>query len=353
MSFFLRNRKILLLGAAGFTAGGSFFLYKNRQNCFFNQEWHKIGTVSHLYVYPVKSCSFIEVPEVTATRMGAKTKEISDRVFMIVNEQQELCTARSFPKLVLVKPSVDDGFLRLSAPGMTDFSINLKEISSISSKNDTKVATIWESKVQVIDMGDEAAAWITKVCGVPEKLRLVYYPETTCMRELREKHKIYKEMDKNHIGALQDATSFMLLNDGSLRDLNEKLSKKVTATQFRPNIVIAGAAPYDEDNWNFIKIGEKVVMKSLKPCTRGTFSAVDQKSGEHSKDGEPLKTLNSYRRTKNGGLPVMGVNAGVWQTGEIKQGDDVFVSYKKSENHEKKQKFGSYIFLNNKSEDCG
>lgn len=347
MSSLLRNRKLLLtLGAVA--AGGGYVYYRNRDNCYFNQRWEHVGKVSHLYVYPVKSCSFIEVPSVTATRMGAKTDVVSDRVFMVVNEKQELVTARSHPKLVLVKPSVSDKeTLALTAPGIKDFSINLSDLQK--DDKDKSNATIWESKVDVIDLGDEASQWITQVCGTDGKLRLVYYPKTKCMRELREKHKAYKEMDKKHMGALQDATSFMLLNESSLEDLNTKLDKPVEPTQFRPNIVIADAKAYDEDGWNYIKIGDKAVMKSLKPCTRGTFSAVDQKSGDHSKDGEPLKTLNTYRRKD--GLPVMGVNAGLFRKGEIKVGDDVFVAYKDDDSGEKareKKKFSSYVLLNNK-----
>lgn len=351
MSSLLRNRKLLLtLGAV--VSGGGYLYYKNRGNCYFNQRWEKVGKVSHLYIYPVKSCSYIEVSQMEATLMGAKTDTVSDRVFMIVNENQELVTARSFPKLVLVKPSVaDKDTLVLSAPGSKDFSIKLGELRKDKEDMSTKNATIWESKVEVIDLGDEASQWITQVCQ-PEtngKLRLVYYPQTKCMRELRAKHKSYKDMDKKHIGALQDATSFMLLNETSLQDLNTKLDKSVEPTQFRPNIVIADAKPYDEDQWKFIRIGDKTIMKSLKPCTRGTFSAVDQKSGDHSKDGEPLKTLNSYRMKD--GLPVMGINAGLFRKGEIKVGDEVYVSYKDDDNTDKsgkKEKFSSYIFLNDK-----
>lgn len=354
MSSFLRNRKFLLtLGAIA--AGGGYLYYQNRGNCYFNQRWERVGKVSHLYVYPVKSCSFIEVSQVEATHMGAKTDSVSDRVFMVVNENQEFVTARSFPKLVLVKPSVQDKeSLILSAPGIKDFTIKLNELSHDKDKDkETKDATIWESKVEVVDLGDEASQWITQVCGTDKggKLRLVHYPQTKCMRQLRSKHKEYKDMDKKHIGALQDATSFMLLNETSLQDLNTKLDTPVEPTQFRPNIVIADAKAYDEDSWKFIRIGDKAIMKSLKPCTRGTFSAVDQKSGDHSKDGEPLKTLNAYRQKD--GHPVMGINAGLFRKGEIKVGDEVYVSYKDddytaTDQDTKKKQFSSYLLLNDK-----
>lgn len=65
----------------------------------------------------------------------------------------------------------------------------------------------------------------------------------------------------------------MILTQNSLDDLNNHLEAdvgKVTSLQFRPNLVVSGSEikPYDEDKWEWIKIGNKVVMKGFKPCTR-------------------------------------------------------------------------------------
>ena len=72
-------------------------------------------------------------------------------------------------------------------------------------------------------------------------------------------------------GAFADLASFMLISESSLNDLKSKLPahlQGIPAKQFRPNLVIRGARPYEEDNWNWIKIGENVVMQGFKPCTR-------------------------------------------------------------------------------------
>lgn len=58
------------------------------------------------------------------------------------------------------------------------------------------------------------------------------------------------------------------MTESSLGELNKKLTKSVTALQFRPNIVVSGTDPFIEDNWEWIKIGENVVIRNVKPCPR-------------------------------------------------------------------------------------
>lgn len=60
---------------------------------------------------------------------------------------------------------------------------------------------------------------------------------------------------------------YMLLSEESVEDLNKRLEKPVPPKQFRPNIVIKGAAPYAEDSWDYVKIGD-VIFRNIKPCTR-------------------------------------------------------------------------------------
>lgn len=61
---------------------------------------------------------------------------------------------------------------------------------------------------------------------------------------------------------------FNLINDASVEELNSRLKDcKITHRNFRPNFVLDGAKPYDEDNWKFVKIGDNV-FEVIKPCTR-------------------------------------------------------------------------------------
>lgn len=105
----------------------------------------------------------------------------------------------------------------------------------------------------------------------------------------------------------------------SVEQLNEKLERPVPTLQFRPNILVSTQQPFEEDKWEWIKIGERVVIRNVKPCSRYPFFSkiklkdeigikshfnyiicyrcklvgVNPENGAMDKE-EPLKTLKSY-----------------------------------------------------------
>ena len=66
--------------------------------------------------------------------------------------------------------------------------------------------------------------------------------------------------------------------------------------RFRPNLVISGCGPYEEDTWRRITIGG-IEFRSAGPCTRCVITLTDQRTGEREK--EPLRTLATYRRNSD------------------------------------------------------
>jgi len=69
--------------------------------------------------------------------------------------------------------------------------------------------------------------------------------------------------------------------------------------RFRPNLVIAGSAPYAEDHWRRIRIGD-MTFRVVKPCSRCIIPTIDPLTGEQSPNREPLTTLLSYRKGDGG-----------------------------------------------------
>lgn len=61
---------------------------------------------------------------------------------------------------------------------------------------------------------------------------------------------------------------------GSLEDLNGRLERekqrKVDSRNFRPNLVISGLPPFDEDCWLRVRAGQ-VEFVCYKPCMRSFF----------------------------------------------------------------------------------
>lgn len=71
-------------------------------------------------------------------------------------------------------------------------------------------------------------------------------------------------------GTLASLASYMVISAESIDDVNAKLpvEDKFQFGNLRPNIVVRGCEKYAEDSWNWIKIGDEVIMKAFKPCTR-------------------------------------------------------------------------------------
>ena len=90
--------------------------------------------------------------------------------------------------------------------------------------------------------------------------------------------------------------------------------------RFRPNLIVAGAEPYAEDEWQSIEIGA-IAMRVVKPCGRCVVTTTDQSTAERGK--EPLRTLATYRNW--GGEVMFGQNVVHERPGRLHVGDSVIV----------------------------
>ena len=117
--------------------------------------------------------------------------------------------------------------------------------------------------------------------------------------------------------SLADFSPFLLANEASLADLNKRMDTAIRMDRFRPNIVVSGAAPWEEgtlkslrctrppsthaflDSWREIAVGDSdVCLSVVSHCTRCKMTTVDQQRGAFVTSGEPLRTLSSFRKSK-------------------------------------------------------
>jgi uncharacterized protein YcbX len=259
--------------------------------------------VSQINFYPVKSCAGLSPLSCKVVDTGFE----HDREWMIVDEIGNFITQRQYSKLALVKTTLIENGVRLEAPDMTviDVPIILEGV-----RIETEV---WGNKCVGIDQGQAISNWLSKFIGKNCKL-IRMAPDFK--RSIKEKYKIKGD----EITGFADAFSFLLISEESLNDLNSKLNEKLPMNRFRPNIVISGGIPYQEDSWKKIKIGE-MIFHIVKPCARCEITTVNQSTGE--KGNEPLETLGTYR-TKPKGV-MFGQNLVHEGTGTIKVGDIVEV----------------------------
>ncbi|XP_015108750.1 mitochondrial amidoxime-reducing component 1 [Diachasma alloeum] len=307
--------------------------------------WAKVGEIKELYFYPLKSGRGREVHECEFTEYGIALEDkagltLRDRMFLVYNEDTgKFVTGRNYPTLILVSlTAVDDSRVRLQATGVPNLTFALPKSSNDPSAVNCKMW--WGEPVKCIDCGPAPAQWISNfLTGTHSGLRvgIALAGRRNILKGPWERFtKVYETLRSEDTGFFADLASYMLMSKSSLDELNRKLNNPISPLQFRPNIVVAGAEPFDEDNWEWIKIGDNVVIRNVKPCPRCSMIGIDPQTGVLNEQ-EPFKVLKSFREQTDerrikvdGKAPVMGIYCGLYSTGNVKIGDDVFVHMPKT-----------------------
>lgn len=108
---------------------------------------------------------------------------------MITTSEGQFVTARTYPKLVLIKPGVVDGRLILSAADARTIEVDINELQ----KQPTTITSVWKQDVETTDAGDEVAEWLSQIIlGQENGLRLVFYPGSLPSRDARSLNVGYK-----------------------------------------------------------------------------------------------------------------------------------------------------------------
>ncbi|XP_021573919.1 mitochondrial amidoxime reducing component 2-like [Carlito syrichta] len=284
------------------------------------RQLQQVGTVAQLLIYPVKSCKGVPVNAAECTAMGLRSGSMRDRFWLVIKEDGHMITARQEPRLVLVSIAYENNCLILSAPGVDPLVLPCKQPSS----NTLHDCRIFGLDIKGRDCGDEAAQWFTNFLKT-EAFRLVQFEMNMKGRTSR---KIFPTVAQDYQVAYPDCCPLMILSDASLTDLNTRMEKKVKMENFRPNIVVTGCNPFEEDTWNELLIGD-VEVKKIMSCPRCLLTTVDPDTGVIDRK-EPLETLKSYRlcdpseKPLYKSSPLFGIYYSVEKIGNLRVGDPVY-----------------------------
>jgi uncharacterized protein YcbX len=253
--------------------------------------------IARLFIYPVKSCAGVELQEAVLTETGLDL----DRAWMVVDAQGRFVTQRQLPRMALVRPQMKHSEVVLRAPGMLALHLQIDAVE------EAMKVRIWDDVVSAYDMGAVAAQWFSDFLGQP--LRLVRFdPEQRRLSSPRWTAGIEAE------NQFSDGFPLLVIGQGSLDGLNARLVAAgygaVGMERFRPNIVLAGLQPHEEDSLEEIRIvtGEEVQLRPVKPCGRCPIPNVDPVTAQVSP--QVLETLRGYRRNeKLQGAAAFGMNA--------------------------------------------
>jgi uncharacterized protein YcbX len=251
-----------------------------------------------LYLHPIKSCAGIAVADSLLVETGLEF----DRAWMVVDAHGEMLTQRQLPRMALVQPVLKSSEMVLRAPGMLALHIRLDTVEA-----PTRVR-VWHDIVKAYDMGALAAQWFSDFLGRP--LRLARFdPEEKRLSNPKWTGTLQAE------NAFTDGFPVLVAGSASLADLNARLAARgasaVTMQRFRPNLVLEGLQPFDEDHIDEIEIASDegpVVLKLVKPCVRCSIPNVDPATADS--DSEPGATLAAFRSDPrmDGGI-TFGMNA--------------------------------------------
>jgi len=262
-------------------------------------------TLAALYVYPVKSCAALT----PATALVEPRGLAGDRRWLVVDAAGTFVTGRLHARMPLIRATPLAQGLRLEAPGMPAI-----EIAVPAANARRRNVEIWRSRVDAARADDAAGEWISRFLGA--ELHLVHMDNAAHRGVNPEFGRPGDEV------SFADGYPQLLISSAALDALNDRLREPVSMLRFRPNFVVDGTLPHAEDDWKRIRIGS-VEFDLVKPCTRCIFTTVDPERGERNADGEPLKTLTTYRRSPLG--VTFGQNLIPRGSGTIRVGDAVEV----------------------------
>jgi MOSC domain-containing protein len=282
------------------------------------------ATIARLFVYPVKSCAGVELPEALLTETGLEF----DRAWMVVDANGEFVTQRELPRMVLIQPRLKQFEMVLRAPGMLALHIAYDRVEL------PVRVKVWDDDVAAYDMGDIAAQWFSDFLsepGRPQKLRLVRFdPEHKRLSSLKWTNGVEAE------NQFADGFAVLVASEASLTELNDRLAAgghgAVGIERFRPNIVLAGIEAQDEDRLDTMHIatGEgEAQLLPVKPCPRCPMPDIDPKSATSSPEvGDALRTYRQNARVDS--AVTFGMNAIVLQGVEhtLKVGQPVSANYR-------------------------
>ncbi len=264
-----------------------------------------MNTLDQISIYPIKSCSGIQLESARVESRGFPL----DRRWMLIEANGDFISQRNTPQLGQFQISVHDNHLHVQFSDKSPLKIQME-----LSKSTIRESRIWKDNVSGKEVSNVCDDWFSEILN--RQVHLIHMDESVSRPLIKES----LPQDRSFEVSFADGYPYLLTNQASLDDLNQRLTTHIPMDRFRSNLVVSGFEAFAEDDWKQISIGD-VVFQVVKPCARCHVTTIDQKSGIQSK--EPLKTLASYR--KQDGKVMFGMNLIALTQGTVTHNDPVKV----------------------------
>ncbi|QCX27251.1 MOSC domain-containing protein [Nocardioides jishulii] len=275
--------------------------------------------VTGLFVHPVKSMALRPLHRARLLPRGLA----DDRSWVLVDAHGVLVSARTDPQLLAVEadtPSTDPTVthaLRLRSAGLPDHAVEVPDGSPVPLR-------LHRNDLTGVPADEEAQRWVRAAVG-RDDVRLLWCQAP----EQRRLNPAYSRPGDHT--AYADGYPVTLASEDSLRQLNDWVAQEasrrgeaapvpMTMARFRPNVVVAGTSPFEEDGWRRVRIGD-TVLRMARPTDRCVMTTFDPQTLARGK--EPLRTLAKHRRWDS--KTWFAVNLVPEVPGTVAVGDEVVV----------------------------
>jgi uncharacterized protein len=231
--------------------------------------------VSAINVYPIKSLRGSALKEAAVWPYGLE----HDRRWMLVSPESKMITQRECPLVATLTPRVDSDGLRIATPDGREVFVPYDDTS-------------WTHREVTVDVWGHAYVGVAAISAINEALSEVIGMPCQLLSIRTDIFRIKRDV------AFHDDSPVLVISESSLEELNRHLAVPLPMNRFRPNIVVSDAAPFDEDEWQRIAIGD-AAFRAVKACLRCVTTTIDQATGTPS-GPEPLTTLAKFRRKGEG-----------------------------------------------------
>jgi uncharacterized protein YcbX len=252
-----------------------------------------LRSVENIYISPVKSMALSRPGQVHVDFGGI----VEDRRFYLIDQQGRLLTQRQVGPLVQLESEyqMEPEWLGLALPDGTKVEgpVELgEEVSTL----------MWGRKVEGRVLTGDWSRALSAFCQQPVAL-----------------------VRSDQPGQCYDEYPISLVSQASVEGLRGRAPASVSldSRRFRPNFVLGGCEPHEEDEWlgGLVRIGQELVLRLVARDPRCAITTHDPATGEA--DLDTLRLILSYRPSPR--APYFGVYGIVERPGSVSVGDTVAV----------------------------
>jgi uncharacterized protein len=264
--------------------------------------------LASIHVYPLKGARGVALGACDVLAGGLR----HDRRFMLVDERGVFLSQRSHPRLALVSVRLGRTAMTLVVPQGSRAPAELRV--PLSPGPDARFrrgrVQVWSSKVRALLVPGDASTVLSAFLGTP--CTLVFMPDDV----VRPVDRRFAQRG-DRVG-FADGFPVLVASAASLAELNAQMPAPLPMDRFRPNLVIEGGAPWEEERFGRVRVGG-VVLRLPKQCARCNVTTIDQTTAARGK--EPLLTLARTRRV--GSQVCFAMNAIPDGPGRVRVGNAV------------------------------